>query len=104
MPASSTRRTFASSISSPAGNHAYSEAKQILSGNMNLLHTMAKTLLERETLNREEVELVVAGKELPPQESVVAPDKAPPQLPGGEARPSGAGPVLGTPPPKPAGA
>ncbi len=88
-------------------DNAYAEAKQLLSANLNLLHTMAKALLQRETLNREEVELIVAGKELPPAQPApqsTVPDQTPPPLPGGEARPSGAGPVLGTPPPKPAGA
>ncbi len=85
-------------------DQAYGRATTILKGNMDILHAMAAALLERETLDREQVELVVAGKALPPPPPPAADDESPASLPGGEPRPSGAGPVLGTPPPKPAGA
>ena len=84
---------------------AYTQATEILTGKMDVLHAMAGALLERETLDRDDVEALVAGKELAPRRPVVEEAKQEPQkLPGGKVRPSGAGPVLGTPPPKPAGA
>ncbi|MCH6547173.1 MAG: ATP-dependent zinc metalloprotease FtsH [Gemmatimonadetes bacterium] len=84
---------------------AYGQAKNILTKNMDVLHAMANALLERETLERNDVELIVAGKELPPLPVVIEPSETPPALPSGaEPRPAGPGPVLGTPPPKPAGA
>jgi cell division protease FtsH len=83
---------------------AYQNATDILKEKMDVLHAMANALLERETLEREDVELLIEGKELPPPPVAVEASESPPPLPSGEARPSGAGPVLGTPPPKPAGA
>ena len=82
---------------------AYQRAREILGSNMETLHRMAAALLERETLDREDVELIAAGKELP------AKPAAPPELP--RARPAlekprapEPGPMLGTPPAEPAGA
>ncbi len=83
---------------------AYERARQILLEHRATLDRVAATLLERETLDREEVELVVAGKPLPP----VAPAAPPtagsaPATPPVEKTPA-RGPVLGSPPPEPAGA
>ncbi len=83
---------------------AYTQATEILTEKMDVLHAMAGALLERETLDRDDVEALVAGKELSPKPVVAEDKQESPQLPSGEVRPSGAGPVLGTPPPKPAGA
>jgi cell division protease FtsH len=83
---------------------AYKKATEILTEKIDTLHIVADSLLERETLDRRDVELLAAGKELPPKPVLQAAGHGPPALPGGEIRPSGAGPVLGTPPPKPAGA
>ena len=85
---------------------AYTQATEILTEKLDVLHAMAGALLERETLDRDDVEALVAGKELPPRPVPVAEEakQEPQQLPSGEVRPSGAGPVLGSPPPKPAGA
>jgi cell division protease FtsH len=44
----------------------YTRAKEILEKHMDILHIMAKALLERETLDREEIELLLKGEELPP--------------------------------------
>ncbi|HEX9283459.1 MAG TPA: ATP-dependent zinc metalloprotease FtsH [Gemmatimonadales bacterium] len=84
---------------------AFERAKTILSSQRDVLDRLAAALLERETLDREEVDLVVAGRPLPP---------VPPTAPAAAAPPSGAdaakdkaaprGPVLGSPPPEPAGA
>jgi cell division protease FtsH len=83
---------------------AYTQATEILHKKIDVLHAMAAALLERETLDRADVEALGAGKELPPKPEVAEAKQEPPPLPSGEVRPSGAGPVLGTPPPKPAGA
>ena len=85
--------------------NAFADAKRILTERRAALDLLAAALLERETLDRDEVEMVVAGKKLPPQERAVplggeapAKEKDKPQA----AR--GPGPVLGNPPPEPAGA
>jgi cell division protease FtsH len=49
---------------------SYDRAQAVLSENIELLHTMSAALLERETLTREDVELLAAGKELPPLRSI----------------------------------
>ncbi len=46
---------------------AYQRAKTALEENVELLHTLAKNLLERETLTREDIALLVAGEILPPR-------------------------------------
>jgi cell division protease FtsH len=51
---------------------AQARARTVLSENNELLHRMAAALLERETLNRDEIEMLVAGKELPPFRPAVA--------------------------------
>ncbi len=84
---------------------AFERAKTVLIDHRDALDRLAAALLERETLDREEVELVVAGKPLPP----VPPPPAAPAAPSGEGatreKTSAArGPVLGSPPPEPAGA
>ncbi|MBE0591675.1 MAG: ATP-dependent zinc metalloprotease FtsH, partial [Gemmatimonadales bacterium] len=44
---------------------AYRRARDILQGDLPTLHRMAEALLERETLDREEVDLLARGKDLP---------------------------------------
>jgi cell division protease FtsH len=85
--------------------HAYSEAQRILSERRAALDRLAAALLERETLERELVEMVVAGQALPPY-------VPPPPIQRAESgdqekekpsqRPSGG--MLRNPPPEPAGA
>jgi cell division protease FtsH len=43
----------------------YDRAKKVLEDNLATLHRLAQALLERETLDREEIELVMANKPLP---------------------------------------
>jgi cell division protease FtsH len=85
--------------------NAFSDATRILSERRQALDWLATALLERETLDRDEVELVVAGKRLPPQ-SRPAPlgGDAPVKEKDKPQAARGAGPVLGNPPPEPAGA
>jgi cell division protease FtsH len=83
--------------------NAYKDATRILTDRRPVLDRLAAALLERETLDRDEVELVVAGKPLPPPAPVVLPGDAPAkEKEKAPARTSG--PVLGNPPPEPAGA
>ncbi len=83
---------------------AYTQATEILTEKIDVLHAMADALLERETLDRDDVEALLRGKELPRRPVVAEAKQEPQPLPSGEVRPSRAGPALGTPPPKPAGA
>ena len=81
---------------------AYERAREILTNHREDLDRLAAALLTHETLDREEVELVVAGKELPP-----ATPPTPPLVPAESRKPAAQplrGPVLGNPPPEPAGA
>ena len=82
---------------------AYRRAEELLKANLDLLDKMANALLERETLDREDVELLRDGKELP---ALVVPEMDKPSLkqekPAPAPKPDG--PVLGTPGAEPAGA
>jgi cell division protease FtsH len=71
---------------------AQDRARQTLRENSELLHRMAALLLERETLTRDEIDLIVAGKELPPfrpslsipgPAMIDVPAPAPQRAPGG---------------------
>jgi cell division protease FtsH len=84
-------------------DEALRRARAILEGDMPLLHTMAQALLDRETLDREEVELLAKGGELPPKAPVVAAPVAA-KLPAERPATGERSPVLGSPPPEPAGA
>jgi cell division protease FtsH len=46
---------------------AYALATRVLSENIQLLHAVAASLLERETLTREDIELLKRGEKLPPR-------------------------------------
>ncbi len=81
---------------------AYEHARRLLADRRGQLDGLAGALLERETLDRDEVDLVVAGKVLPPVPAAAA---AAGRVGPREGAPEAArGPVLGTPPPEPAGA
>ena len=82
---------------------AFERARAILTEHRDTLDRLAAALLERETLDGDEVNLVVAGKPLPPLSPPPAP--ATPPATGttrGKATPKPG--VLGSPPPEPAGA
>jgi len=59
-------------------NEALGRARQTLHEQVDLLHAVANHLLERETLTREEVDLLLAGQPLPPIKSVDFP--GPPEV------------------------
>src|SRR6059036_1697023 len=80
---------------------AYERARVILTEHRDQLDRLAAALLERETLDREEVDLVVAGRtppSVPPAPASASPAEA------GKDKAAARGPVLGSPPPEPAGA
>ncbi|HEX2205920.1 MAG TPA: ATP-dependent zinc metalloprotease FtsH [Longimicrobium sp.] len=75
----STAQMVDAEISRVVGE-AYERAQATLSGNLDLLHRAAEALLERETLTREDLELLAGGGELPPFRAA-APVATPPELP-----------------------
>ena len=84
---------------------AYEVAREIITARRDVLDRLAQALLERETLDHGEVDLVVAGKPLPPQAPTPAASPASAADAGARGKPQSArGPVLGNPPPEPAGA
>jgi cell division protease FtsH len=83
---------------------AYERAKDIIASHRDALDWLAKALLERETLDHDEVNLVVAGKPLPPPAPTPAsPPQSTPEPDAARSQPK-RGPVLHNPPPEPAGA
>jgi cell division protease FtsH len=59
---------------------AYERARGVLTEHLDLLHRVAGALLERETLSRDDLETMAAGKQLPPFR-VAEPILSPPDLP-----------------------
>jgi cell division protease FtsH len=53
-------------------DEGYKSAHQILDENHDVMHRMAIALLERETLDAAEIDLLIQGKELPPVKSPLA--------------------------------
>jgi cell division protease FtsH len=53
-------------------DEAYQSAHNIIEANKDPMHRIAAALLERETIDAEEVRLLIEGKELPPMRSVLA--------------------------------
>jgi cell division protease FtsH len=82
-------------------NEAYKQARTALTDNMELLHTLAASLLERETLSRDELQMLSRNEQLPPRAeppTAVAPPALSPPL----AEPRRAKPPLLGPEPSPA--
>jgi cell division protease FtsH len=86
-------------------DEAYEKARVILSQNRELLDRMAMALLDRETIDREDVDLLASGKPLPPRtvHQPLPPYPAPASPGKPEAAPARP-PILGAPPAEPAGA
>jgi cell division protease FtsH len=53
--------------------HEYQVARRVVSDNRDRLDRLAQALLERETLDAEEIEAAVEGRELPTRERVIIP-------------------------------
>jgi cell division protease FtsH len=83
-------------------NRTYEKAKATLQENLELLHKVAAALLERETLSREDIEMLSRGETLPPRLTGAGP-LPPPAAPVPAAGPKRvAPPLLGGPEPSPA--
>src|SRR5512135_79007 len=84
-------------------DEAYAKATQILGGNRELLDRIAVALLERETIDREDLDRLVKGEPLAPR--VLPPEPPPPPAAAAKPAPQPArAPILGAPPAEPAGA
>ena len=53
-------------------DEGYNSAYKLLQDNADIMHRMSAALLERETLDKVEIDLIIAGKELPPFKSPLA--------------------------------
>ncbi|HEX6434400.1 MAG TPA: cell division protein FtsH, partial [Gemmatimonadales bacterium] len=86
-------------------DEAYSRASLILSENRELLDRIAQALLDRETIDREDLDRLVKNQPLPPRSLPPAEPAAAPTNPAAKpgATPARA-PILGAPPAEPAGA
>jgi len=83
-------------------SRTYEMAKATLQANIELLHKVAAALLERETLTREDIEMLSRGETLPPRITGTGP-LSPPPAPAPAAGPKRvAPPLLGGPEPSPA--
>mgnify|MGYP001287864419 CR=1 FL=1 len=71
---------------------AYDRAMRTLEENRDLLESLAQALLERETLDREEIDLLVAGEPLPPRSD--RDDGAPAEVEPADERSAGLVPAL----------
>jgi cell division protease FtsH len=82
---------------------AYEAAKAVLQENIDLLHTVARALLDRETLTREDVDMLARGEELPPRPAGTGATPAKPvTTPVPTLEPKRNPPLLGGPEPSPA--
>src|SRR6476620_11499346 len=83
-------------------DRAYNRAKVVLTEHLELLHKVAKALLERETLTREDIEVLRRGEQLPPRTPTMPPPTAPAPLIPPLAEPRRIPPIIGGPEPSPA--
>jgi cell division protease FtsH len=84
-------------------DEAHEKARKILSDNKELLERIALTLLDRETIDREDIDLLAQGKMLPPQSPSVPPTSPASTQAKADPVPQRA-PILGVPPAEPMGA
>jgi cell division protease FtsH len=82
-------------------DHAFNRAKTVLTEHLDLLHKVAKALLERETLTREDIEVLRRGEQLPPRAPIMPPPTATGAIPP-IAEPRRMPPIIGGPEPSPA--
>jgi cell division protease FtsH len=82
-------------------DRSYQRAMETLKANIGLLHKVAEALLERETLSREDIEILSRGESLPPR-TPGAPPNAPVTQPQPVLQPMRNPPLLGGPEPSPA--
>ncbi len=84
-------------------DEAYATAMRLLVEHRPLMERIAQTLLERETIDRDDLDLLAKDLPLPPRASV-PPPSAPPAVPVGREATIARTPILGAPPAEPAGA
>src|SRR5262245_46591945 len=82
-------------------DRSYQRAMETLKANIGLLHKVAEALLERETLSREDIEILSRGESLPPR-TPGAPPNAPVPTTQPVLQPMRNPPLLGGPEPSPA--
>jgi cell division protease FtsH len=86
-------------------DEAYARATEILSDNRPLLDAIAAALLERETIDREDLDRLAKGLPLPPRSlTPVEPPSTPPAAKPAAQPAAARAPILGAPPAEPAGA
>jgi cell division protease FtsH len=83
-------------------HEAYERAKQVLTEQLALLHAVATALLERETLTREDIDILARGEQLPPRSSGAPPTAKPLPTPAIVEPKRANPPLLGGPEPSPA--
>jgi cell division protease FtsH len=81
---------------------AYALATRVLTENIGLLHAVAAALLERETLTREDIEVLKRGDALPPRPAPPPIMSSPPSVPLPHQPKPAAPPIIGGPEPSPA--
>src|SRR5687767_4609408 len=81
---------------------AYALATRVLSENIELLHIVSAQLLERETLTREDIEVLRRGERLPPRPAPPPISPAPTSVPLPHQPKPTAPPLIGGPEPSPA--
>jgi cell division protease FtsH len=83
-------------------DECFQRASRALSDNLALLHAVAQSLLERETLTRDDIAVLMRGEQLPPRQTPTPPSAPAPvtstALPEARRTP----PLLGGPEPRPA--
>ena len=84
-------------------DEAHAHARDLLNAHREMLDRIATALLERETLDSEDVLILLRGEPLPPRVSHV-PLPSYNVKPGGPTPPAVRAPMLGAPPAEPAGA
>jgi cell division protease FtsH len=86
-------------------DEAYARATEILTENRPLLDAIAVALLERETIDREDLDRLVKGLPLPPRSlTPMEPPSTPPAAKPAAQPAAARAPILGAPPAEPAGA
>jgi cell division protease FtsH len=81
---------------------AFSLATRVLTENVELLHSVAASLLERETLTREDIEVLRRGERLPPRPPPIPLASTPASVPLPHQPKPSAPPLIGGPEPSPA--
>jgi cell division protease FtsH len=86
-------------------DEAYARAREILAANRPLLDSIALALLERETIDREDLDRLAKGLPLPPRTlAPMEPPSTPPATKPAVQPAAARAPILGAPPAEPAGA